>query len=133
LHEFGIGGLSYRDAEFSEPEFEGDACSFEESEVRLLNFDRSGGLSFRYVYDFGDNWKHVVEFERLLALDPAPRAASCIDGARAPDHRKTSAVSPAMRSSSTSDPARWCGHLQHKLPRMFWLVLGSRWRNPAMR
>ena len=43
----------------------------------------SEGLSFLYVYDFGDNWEHVVEFERLLALDSAPRAASCIDGARA--------------------------------------------------
>jgi Plasmid pRiA4b ORF-3-like protein len=83
LHEFRIGGLSYRDAEVCEPEFEDDARSFDESEVRLLDFDRSEGLSFLYVYDFGDNWKHVVEFERLLALDPAPRAASCIDGARA--------------------------------------------------
>jgi hypothetical protein len=83
LHEFRIGGLSYRDAEVCEPEFEDDARSFDESEVRLLDFDRSEGLSFLYVYDLGDDWKHVVEFERLLALDPPPRAASCIDGARA--------------------------------------------------
>lgn len=34
---------------------------------------------------------------------------------------------------SGENPACWCGHLQHKLPRIFWLVLGSRWRNPAMR
>jgi hypothetical protein len=83
LHEFRIGGLSYRDAEFCEPEFEDDARSFDESEVRLRDFDRSEGLSFLYVYDFGDNWNHIVEFERLLALDPAPRSASCIDGGRA--------------------------------------------------
>jgi hypothetical protein len=81
LHEFRIGGLSYRDAEVCEPE--DDARSFDESGVRLFDFDRSEGLSFLYVYDFGDNWRHIVEFERLLALDPTPRAASCIDGARA--------------------------------------------------
>ena len=55
LHEFRIGGLSYRDAEVCEPEFEDDARSFNESEVRLRDFDRSEGLSFLYVYDFGDN------------------------------------------------------------------------------
>jgi len=83
LHEFRIGGLSYRDAEVCEPEFEGDARSFDESAVRLLDFDREEDLRLLYVYDFGDDWEHVVEFERLLALDPKPRTASCIDGARA--------------------------------------------------
>jgi hypothetical protein len=83
LDEFRIGGLSYRDAEVCEPEFEGDARSFDESAVRLLDFDRSKGLRFLYVYDFGDNWKHLIEFDQLLALDPMPRGASCIDGAGA--------------------------------------------------
>jgi Plasmid pRiA4b ORF-3-like protein len=83
LHEFRIGGLSYRDAEVCEPEFEGDARSFDESAVRLLDFDRGEDLRLLYVYDFGDDWEHVVEFERLLALDPKPRTANCIDGARA--------------------------------------------------
>ena len=83
LHEFLIGGLSYRDAEACEPEFEGNARSFDESGVRLRDFNLNEGFSFLYVYDFGDDWKHVIEFERLLALEPAPRGARCIDGARA--------------------------------------------------
>lgn len=83
LHEFRIGGLSYRDAEVCEPEFEGDPRSFDESAVRLLDFDRNKDLRFLYVYDFGDHWEHVIEFEQLLAPDPKPRTASCIDGARA--------------------------------------------------
>jgi hypothetical protein len=45
LHEFRIGGLSYRDAEVCEPEFGDDARGFDESEVRLLDFDRGDGLS----------------------------------------------------------------------------------------
>jgi len=40
-------------------------------------------IRFMYVYDFGDDWLHSIEFERLLVLEPAPRRASCIDGARA--------------------------------------------------
>jgi hypothetical protein len=83
LHEFRIGGLSYRDAGVCEPEFEGDPRSFDESAASLLDFDRSEDLPFLYVYDFGDDWEHVIEFEQLLALDPKPRTADCIDGARA--------------------------------------------------
>jgi hypothetical protein len=82
-HEFRIGGLSRRNAEVGEPEFEGDARSFDENAVRLLDFDRNEGLRFLYIYDFGDDWEHVIEFERLLTLDPMPRTASCIDGSRA--------------------------------------------------
>lgn len=84
LHEFRIGGLSYGDPEqVGEPEFATDARSFDETAVRLLDFRPVEDVGFRYIYDFGDNWEHIVEFERLLALDPAPRAAACIDGARA--------------------------------------------------
>ena len=101
LHEFRIGGLSYRDAEVCEPEFEDDTRSFDESEVRLLDFDRSEGLSFLYLYDFGDDWEHIVEFERLLALDPAPPAAST---ARPPGRPRMSAASTATPTSSTSSP-----------------------------
>jgi hypothetical protein len=46
LHEFRIGGLSYRDAEVCKPEFEGDARSFDESAVRLLDFARGEDLRF---------------------------------------------------------------------------------------
>jgi hypothetical protein len=39
--------------------------------------------AFLYLYDFGDQWQHRVTFERLIAINPAPRTASCIAGARA--------------------------------------------------
>jgi hypothetical protein len=93
LHEFRIGGLSYRDAEVCEPEFEGDARSFDEAAVRLLDFDRREHFRFHYVYDFGDDWEHVIEFERLLALEPKPRTASCVEGARARPPKDVGGVS----------------------------------------
>ena len=57
--------------------------AFDEATVRLRDFGRAPGQSFEYVYDFGDNWQHRVTFEDLVAIDPAPRTASCIAGARA--------------------------------------------------
>jgi hypothetical protein len=84
LHEFRIGGLSWGDPEqIGEPEFEGESRGFDEAQVRLLDFHDPESASFLYVYDFGDSWQHTVAFERLLALDPAPRVATCIAGARA--------------------------------------------------
>jgi hypothetical protein len=41
-----------------------------------------GELSFVYLYDFGDSWRHTVTLENLLAVKPAPKTATCIEGAR---------------------------------------------------
>lgn len=77
LHEFRIGGLSWGDPEqIGEPEFEGDARSFDEAQVRLLDFHDPESTEFLYIYDFGDSWEHTVQFEHLLALEPAPRLAA---------------------------------------------------------
>ncbi len=84
LHQFIIGGLRFGDYEqVGEPEFEGDTRAFDETEVRLLDFGFNRDVRFVYEYDFGDGWEHVVEFEQLLKLDPPPRVARCLGGARA--------------------------------------------------
>lgn len=85
LHQFEIGGLRYGDVEvLNQDRFEGDAQAFEASEVRLRDFQfrYDDGLSFVYVYDFGDDWRHTVQIEKLLAMKPAPKTATCIEGAR---------------------------------------------------
>ena len=83
LHEFDIGGLSFSDPGLVTREFEGDPRIFDEREVQLLDFRRGEHIAFVYVYDFGDDWHHRVEFEQLLDLEPAPGVARCVDGARA--------------------------------------------------
>lgn len=83
LHEFRIGGLSYGDVAMIEEFGESDRRLFDESRVRLCDFRRTPGLMFIYNYDFGDNWDHLVEGEDFQALDPVPRLATCIGGARA--------------------------------------------------
>ena len=84
LHQFMIGGLRFGDLEqIGTPEFEGEPRGFDETEVRLLDFGYSGRVAFVYEYDFGDGWEHSVEFEETLVIEPVPRVARCIDGARA--------------------------------------------------
>jgi hypothetical protein len=119
LHEFSIGGLRYGDPEqLGEPEFEDNARSFDETEVRLLDFSRIQDLAFLYLYDFGDHWQHRVIFERFIALDPAPRTASCSAGARARPPEDVGGVDGYARFlgiiADPTDPEHretltWCG------------------------
>ena len=83
LHEFLIGGLRYGDPDHDEGGFPDSARLFDEKEVRLLDFGRDPQMVFTYIYDFGDNWQHRVEIEKLLALDPLPKSGTCSGGARA--------------------------------------------------
>ena len=83
LHEFEIGGLRYGDELADAERGEEDARTFDEMEVRLRDFSREPGTVFRYVYDMGDNWVHTVCLEKHVAVEPAPKSARCLEGARA--------------------------------------------------
>ncbi len=83
LHEFEVGGLSYGDVEvLSAERTDDDARVYDANEVRMRDFSREPGTSFKYVYDYGDNWRHTVTLEQVLAAKPARKTATCIDGAR---------------------------------------------------
>ena len=141
LHEFRIGGLRYGDPQTDDGwETETSARLLDETEVRLLDFGREPGVSFTYLYDFGDDWQHVIEVERLLALDVAPRTAACIDGARARPPEDVGGVSGYERflavMADPSDPEhadtkRWCGG--HFDPEWFDLALTDKDVKNALR
>jgi len=85
LHQFEIGGLRYGNLDMlNQDRFEVDSQAFDASEVRLRDFQFRHGEApaFVYVYDFGDDWRHTVQIEKLLAVKPAPKTATCIEGAR---------------------------------------------------
>jgi hypothetical protein len=83
LHDFEVGGLTYGDTwSLSAERADDDARVHDAQEVRMRDFRREPGVTFTYVYDFGDNWRHTVTLEKLVAATPAPKKASCIDGAR---------------------------------------------------
>jgi hypothetical protein len=85
LHQFEMGGLMFGDLAMLDcDKGPDDARSFDSSDVRLKDFHfyYGEGPVILYHYDFGDGWRHTVKFEALLAEDPAPKTATCTEGAR---------------------------------------------------
>ena len=54
----------------------------DESGIRL-DAVAGQGSRFLYRYDFGDNWRHDVEVEKVLPADEAVTVPACVDGRRA--------------------------------------------------
>lgn len=48
------------------------------------NTECLGGVSsFQYLYDFGDDWFHRIDIEKVMPLEPAIRVPRCLGGAGA--------------------------------------------------
>jgi hypothetical protein len=76
LHAFDVCGLTYGDIELLSMErMDDDARIFDANDERLRGFGRLSGTAFKYLYDYGDDWRHTVTLEKLLAAKPAPKAA----------------------------------------------------------
>jgi hypothetical protein len=77
LWSFDIDGLGYGDY----PDGEMDLASARKA--KLGAFVAQGVEKFRYTYDFGDNWEHIIQVEKTLTADPAVKYPRCVDGRRA--------------------------------------------------
>ena len=55
----------------------------DERRYRLQSLIKAPGESFRYTYDFGDNWKHCVILERTVERSRSVAHPRCIDGENA--------------------------------------------------
>jgi hypothetical protein len=51
--------------------------------IGLSQLVARGIKKFRYDYDFGDDWQHVVLIERVVEPDPKQRYPRCLKGSRA--------------------------------------------------
>ncbi len=60
MHAFVTDGEQYGDVQRGD-DFEHDSRS-----VRLSDLVEQGHARFRHDYDFGDEWKHIVEIEKTL-------------------------------------------------------------------
>jgi hypothetical protein len=78
LHSFEIGGEQY-----SEPDPDGMMETEDERKVKLSQVVSGGIKRFSYTYDFGDNWEHTIQVEKVLDAEPGVRYPRCIDGKRA--------------------------------------------------
>lgn len=79
LYEFEIGSSSYG---IPDPDWDFGPPMREARRVRL---DRvaAAGDTFTYTYDFGDNWVHRVEVERVDDAAPGTPLPTCVGGRRA--------------------------------------------------
>jgi hypothetical protein len=50
---------------------------------KLSRFVQAGVKKFRYTYDMGDNWEHVIQVEKVLEVDPQATYPRCVEGSRA--------------------------------------------------
>ncbi len=85
LHQFGSG------PRYHGPETEYYLCPYQveegepgvpEEEVRLDEVIADPGDTLCYLYDFGDNWQHVIRLEAIAPWDGTAPAAVCLDGRR---------------------------------------------------
>ena len=78
MHDFRIGDESYGQ---TGPYGLDDAL--DEDQVKLSQVVLGAKFKFRYQYDFGDSWSHLILVEKLLEPDPAVAVPSCLKGKRA--------------------------------------------------
>lgn len=81
LHRF----QDERGREWGEPDRGGYlAATFgDEEEAELGKVLRAEGAVLEYVYDFGDDWRHRIEVEKIVPLDPGVAYPRCTGGRRA--------------------------------------------------
>lgn len=78
LHQFTVSGMRY--TEYPESPEDGKA----DGRYRLGNLVKHKGLSFEYIYDFGDNWAHQLLLEEIThAHGPQDEPVRLLAGERA--------------------------------------------------
>ena len=75
MHAFEVRGVTYSHPDLDEAEDELDMTLGKIAEGRTKKFD--------YNYDFGDDWKHVIQIEKRLPAEEGVRYPRCVEGERA--------------------------------------------------
>ena len=80
LHEFRIGDRLYG---IPAPDGEGyGRTALQDKIVKIEALIAKGYDRFEYVYDFGDDWEHVVEIKQVADADPAVKYPRFVAGER---------------------------------------------------
>ncbi len=79
LWAFDVNGEQYGDSDDADLELDMTSAR----KMKLSRLAADGVKRFRYVYDFGDNWEHVIRLEKTLEADPQAKYPRCVAGSRA--------------------------------------------------
>lgn len=84
LHQFQIDGERYESPPAPD-DFEFDPDIRDETQVVLSKLIPKSGRKPRWVYeyDFGDGWRHEIQFEGFVPDDPKAKYPVCVEGERA--------------------------------------------------
>ena len=74
LHQFRVGETNY-----GPPDADMD-WMLDEEEITLDKLIPAEKFKFRYEYDFGDSWSHLILVEKILPAEPGRAYPSCIKG-----------------------------------------------------
>jgi hypothetical protein len=87
LHEFRINTTTGEPLVLGTPPNEmddfGDEESFSDSKFKISKYESILPKSFTYTYDFGDNWEHKIDFEKVLTVEVGVTYPICVKGKRA--------------------------------------------------
>jgi hypothetical protein len=83
LHDFEIRGEWYGDPEQCQQDCGSDLEVGNEGKVKLSQLVAEGVKKFRYTYDMGDTWEHLIQMEKMLAPEVGALYPRCIEGKRA--------------------------------------------------
>ena len=68
--------------EFGNPK-RGSEAEYDSRYVRFSEVVEEGHTRFRYDYDFGDDWRHIIDIEKTLPAEEGVRYPRCLKGERA--------------------------------------------------
>lgn len=77
-----LWSFNVRGVEFSDDDT-GELDMADAREALLSSFVDAGVKKFRYTYDFGDTWEHVIEVQKVLTVEPGAHYPRCLAGKRA--------------------------------------------------
>lgn len=86
MHEFIINkpnSLGTVQIGIPDDEFPSDSSTLQGRSNKISKYFTPGSTKALYVYDFGDYWEHVIEFEGRLPKDEALSYPRCLAGRRA--------------------------------------------------
>jgi len=86
LHEFQLGKAGSHELVrigIPDDEFPDERPTRSGWKIRIAPHFTVKGARARYLYDFGDSWEHVLEFEGAFPRDGRARYPRCVAGARA--------------------------------------------------
>ncbi len=83
MYQFSAKGWGSKPCYQSMDEYEPETEDKKDSDATSINeIFKKARQKYTYIYDFGDDWKHEVVLEKIIAEEP-PGAPQCIDGAGA--------------------------------------------------